>query len=500
MKTTTPSRPGSRAADLVNVPNAVMVHLAGSRRGSTERLATDRLRIGTAANAEIHFSADRELSVSSHHATLHREGLSYTVQAESDQAVWVNGELVKTTTLASGDVLQIGKSGPLLRLRLYKGGIRPYKSMTEIIVDCVDCARYTGQTRFDRAVMFLTTASAELVTQTSPWLRRAVLAFLLLLAISTAALIWRSLQLEERLAGDGVRAAKTSERLTALEARVNAGARAISNATGSVIFLQGAYGFVEPKSRKPLRFLRLGPDGRPLRNPSGEPFVTPEGTGPVVERFFTGTAFVATDDGLLLTNRHVAMPWRSDEGSQALASQGFIPVVHRFVGYLPGVKEPFEVKPVVASDEADVAILRCSGVTGRARVLTLSDAPPRPGEEVIVLGYPTGLRALLARAGERFAEALRSEGEIDFWTVARHLAQEGRIDPLATRGIVGQVSPEAVVYDAETTRGGSGGPVINLRGEVVAVNTAILPEFGGSNLGVPAEQARKLLAAAQGNS
>ena len=59
----------------------------------------------------------------------------------------------------------------------------------------------------------------------------------------------------------------------------------------------------------------------------------------------------------------------------------------------------------------------------------------------------------------------------------------------------------AVVYDADTTSGGSGGPVVNLDGEVIAVNMAILPEFGGSNLGVPIDKARELLApaAAQGD-
>ena len=39
--------------------------------------------------------------------------------------------------------------------------------------------------------------------------------------------------------------------------------------------------------------------------------------------------------------------------------------------------------------------------------------------------------------------------------------------------------------------------MINLAGEVVAVNAAILPEFGGSNLGVPIAFAREILAGTQ---
>ena len=65
-----------------------------------------------------------------------------------------------------------------------------------------------------------------------------------------------------------------------------------------------------------------------------------------------------------------------------------------------------------------------------------------------------------------------------------------------SRGIVGQVSQATSVYDAETALGGSGGPVLDISGAVVAVNAAILPKYGGSNLGVPVAWVRALLAEA----
>ena len=102
-----------------------------------------------------------------------------------------------------------------------------------------------------------------------------------------------------------------------------------------------------------------------------------------------------------------------------------------------------------------------------------------------MLGYPLGLRALMARSDLRFIEALRAENVTDFWEQAERLSAAGFMAPLASRGIVGQVTEANVVYDAETTRGGSGGPVLNLQGEVVAINTAFLREFGGSNIGLP---------------
>ena len=76
---------------------------------------------------------------------------------------------------------------------------------------------------------------------------------------------------------------------------------------------------------------------------------------------------------------------------------------------------------------------------------------------MFVLGYPTGLRALVARSSQRFIEKITAE-ELDFWSIAQALAEQDLIHPLASRGIVGQVSLDAIAYDADTTRGGSGGP------------------------------------------
>ena len=87
---------------------------------------------------------------------------------------------------------------------------------------------------------------------------------------------------------------------------------------------------------------------------------------------------------------------------------------------------------------------------------------------------------------------MRDSGR-DFWSVARRLSDGGHIAPLATKGIVGQANPSAVVYDAETTRGSSGGPVLGVDGRVLALNVAVMREFGGSNLGVPAGEARRVL-------
>ena len=160
--------------------------------------------------------------------------------------------------------------------------------------------------------------------------------------------------------------------------------------------------------------------------------------------------------------------------------------------FFPNVREPVPVSLARASDTADLAILTLATAIPSLMGLGLTREDPVAGEEVILLGYPTGLRSLLAQSGHDFIQQLQTDNEFDFWKVSGRLSEAGLILPLASRGITAQVASEALVYDAETTVGGSGGPVLNLKGEVIAINAAILPEFGGSNLGVPAAKLLEL--------
>ncbi len=515
--------PRSRGEDENGTPTPVIVHLSGALRGTTQRLAGEVLRIGSAPHADIHLADDVIPPPPQDAASLHRHGITYELRVAPGSAVWVNGEQVEVVTLQSGDLLEIGNEGPVLRFRLYEPGVLARKSLSDVVRDCMDCARYGAENPLSRAGVFIGGIARELRAGTSSWFRAGVLVLLVLLTLTTVILARRSFQLERRLEREVTRVSGLAEllersgsaelttddllsvladlqgnlsvakrRIEALEEGTGAAARVVALGSGATVFLQGSYGFTEPSTGRPLRLV-LGPDGQPLRSLFGEPAITAEGDGPVLEIFFTGTAFVATSDGLLLSNRHVALPWDFDEAARRVAARGYAPAMQRFVGYLPSIEEPFDVEILVAHESADLALLRCSRVTEDLPYLELDPDPPLPGEEVIVLGYPLGIRALMARTDARFVQELTQEDDLDFWTVALRLSQGGHIAPLASRGIVGQVTSQAIVYDAETTSGGSGGPVLDLDGRVVAINAAILPEFGGSNLGVPAAQAEVLV-------
>ena len=258
--------------------------------------------------------------------------------------------------------------------------------------------------------------------------------------------------------------------------------------------MQSAYGFSEAETGRMLRQV-LGSDGKPQILPNGLPMLSLDGDGPVVERQFIGTAFAIENGGLLVTNRHVGQPWEKDAVATAMAGRGLQPKLIKLMAYAPGHPESIPASLVSASDTSDLALLRLESVPPSLTGLEIADEPVLPGAEIIVMGYPTGLRSLLAQAGQEFVEKLQQSGDVGFWQIAERLAGAGKIAPLASRGIIGSLSESSLVYDAETTHGGSGGPVFDIEGRVIGVNTAILPEYGGSNLGIPASRIRDLLAA-----
>ncbi len=297
--------------------------------------------------------------------------------------------------------------------------------------------------------------------------------------------------------------ADTAERVRSLEAAAGARERVIAEAAASIVFIQGSYGFVDPDTDRPLRYF-YGQGDRPMRMPDGMTMVTTGGDGPIINIFYTGTGFIVDQQGLLITNRHVAYPWEFEANAQYTLKAGFRADRRGFIGFLPGVEEHFDLEIVGASDSGDVALLRIAPPDAPdldaapfvvPAALVLAAAEPDVGDEVVVMGYPAGVEALLARADPRFAEGLLARGPVTFWEVGQALAIGGYIQPLSTQGIVGQVTQSMIVYDADTGSGGSGGPVLGLDGAVVAVNTAILERFSGSNLGVPAREVRSLLAA-----
>ncbi|MGI8927668.1 MAG: S1C family serine protease [Tepidiformaceae bacterium] len=152
-----------------------------------------------------------------------------------------------------------------------------------------------------------------------------------------------------------------------------------------------------------------------------------------------GSGFVVSEDGYIITNNHVvASSGRPTAGIEVTTSDG---AVHsaRLIGGDP---------------RSDLALIKIEATGLRALKLG-SLAETVVGQDVVAIGYALDL----------------ARGEGPSFSVTRGIvsAKNRGIDEAST--ILG-----AIQTDAAINHGNSGGPLLNLHGEVVGVNTAIAPD------------------------
>jgi serine protease Do len=162
------------------------------------------------------------------------------------------------------------------------------------------------------------------------------------------------------------------------------------------------------------------------------------------DRRGNGTGLIFTPDGYALSNAHVtkrhrAMRVRFNDGEETDAE-------------------------VIGRDEVtDLAVLK----TGRSGATALPLADPgavRVGQVVVALGHPYGF-----------------ERSVTLGVVS---AIERRLP-----GRDGAVLDGLIQTDAAINPGNSGGPLLSVRGQVVGINTAMLPFAQGIGFAVPASTA-----------
>ncbi len=262
----------------------------------------------------------------------------------------------------------------------------------------------------------------------------------------------------------------------------------------SVCLIHLAVAFREQNSERRLHYAKVTPEGGPVVDDQGIPLISLEGTGPEVLVHALGTGFLVTQGGVL-TNHHVVEPWWNNDELSSLTQQGLVPVVSLMEVYFPGSPRPFQAVTDKISSEADLALVHVNLGDLKREVLNFENGNPASlsGEPVLLMGYPTGIDAVLARTDEPTVKEILSSSHEDLTIVLAELGRRNLIRPVITQGHLGDVLPDKIIYDAQTTSGGSGGPLFDRKGKVIGINYEVMRDFGGSNFGIPARYAQAFL-------
>ena len=154
----------------------------------------------------------------------------------------------------------------------------------------------------------------------------------------------------------------------------------------------------------------------------------------------TGSGFIYDAAGYIITNNHVVQD------------------AERIVVRLYDSKE-YDAKVIGTDPETDLAVIKIDA-TETLQALPLGDSDKvKVGEFAIAIGSPRGF-----------------EGSVSFGHISA-LGREGLQD-LAMQGLTFQ---NLIQTDAAINLGNSGGPLCNIDGEVVGINTAIV--FGANSIG-----------------
>jgi S1-C subfamily serine protease len=476
---------------------AQLLHLSGPFRGRTVTYEARVVRIGSDADNEAVLPV---AGVLPQHAAIEfvQEECQFHLRRGSGQ-VFVNGTEVEEVILQDGDQLELGSGGPRVRFRIYVPQGAVCKPVRRMLADARDVARVSGGAAATK------TLTRDLFTQATLKLKVGFP-----LAVIGGAFLsgWLGGLLGGRPAAESLATRAELEQLRAAQASLAqqaVPADAVTHAEleelrtrqrqqqDDLARLARANATVRRVQREWSRGVCLLHGVFRLRLPDGDWFQT---DSEPFEVEYTGSGFLVAADGSVFTNRHVVFPWLEMEAVMRLVERGAAPEFVRLSATFPG-KSPIEVPPASIrrrDDDLDVALLKlpAEALEG-VPVLPLHDGPLDADDpRAIVVGYPTGLAAMLARAETGTVEALQARGASMAEAIVE-LARSGQIAPVITQGVISNVQDNVIAHDAPTTHGGSGGPVFDANGTVIAVTNAILREFTGSNFAVPIRYARDLL-------
>jgi DNA-binding response OmpR family regulator len=286
---------------------------------------------------------------------------------------------------------------------------------------------------------------------------------------------------------------QTDSRIGKLESESRIAQEIVRDYSNSVCLIYVMVGFHERKTGARLNFAGIDANGNPVADEKGNPLVTTEGGGRPVYLHVFGSGFLIDNAGHILTNHHVLEPWWHNAQSIPVPSDTFEPTIESMWAYFPAYDTPLPLHAQGVSEDSDLGLGSVDLPDNHPKPVTIEQQAAISGTPVVLIGYPTGVEGILARIDEPTLKKIAQTVGNSTEGLVQELGRRKLIRPLVTQGHLGVVSSDRLVYDAQTTHGGSGGPVFDASGKVIGVNFAILSDFSGSNFAVPIARAAKMV-------
>ena len=382
-------------------------HQTGPRKGDVDRFESEIVKVGRASDNTLAFSG-AERRVSAHHAEIKRKGEHYILHdLGSTNGTMINGRRVITTELKRGDLIEFGAGGPLVRFGIEGEPQQEDGGEVRPVKDEDDFVHPSTVERIvDRAVR---TRASNLG---------------LIIAIAAAMAL-----------GAAVGITLSSQRDPGYTSWTTVAERNQS----AVVFIRAEFELVDNSNQV------LGAGAR------------------------TGSGFVVSPSGLIVTNRHLVRDWDYNP-----PPSGVLGRIKKIEVVFPGQRREETIQASLyrlsADTAVDVVVLKIDPPDGMQTVSGLQPdiAYVNQGDDVAVIGYPLGMDLL-------------------------KVTNETRITTSLSIGVVSRVSREVIQLNLRAYRGNSGGPALNRKGEVIGILTANIGDAQDIALATPISAALELI-------